>query len=209
MSGHGEDNLYQRDCLQTVVLRVVFHNALPAAARILLRRCGSLLSLWIRRHHCVSPCAWHRRLFEIGYMQPEHPDWEAEIQFEWHFKPPPDVVSVLFAKIAFHVFLAATTSKSRSYLAKKWIWAGRLNICFKSSRFILNFCLLAFVHRTHGIIYLTFSTAALTTPGQFRRISETQYFTILVSEHCSFETLWIFLCIPTSFQMRETLIFEA
>lgn len=68
---------------------------------------------------------------------------------------------------------------------------------------------LAFVHRTHGIIYLTFSTAALTTPGQFRKISETQYFTILVSEHCSFETLWIFLCMLTSFQMKETLIFEA
>lgn len=44
---------------------------------------------------------------EIWFEQLEHLDWDAsiEIPFESHFKQPPNVVWIQFAKIVFHVLV--------------------------------------------------------------------------------------------------------
>ena len=77
-----------------------------SGALILLSRSHSLSSLWIWLCCSLSRCEWHKRCFEIRYEQTELPDWDAsvDIWFEYHFKPPPNVVWIQIQKSHFMGF---------------------------------------------------------------------------------------------------------
>lgn len=79
---------------------------------------------------------------ELWFQWPElYGDKSVEIHLESHFKPPPNVVWIKFAKITFHVvFCCPDFLKSiwiQSAYAKKQIWAGSLNKALETRQFRL------------------------------------------------------------------------